>query len=77
MRKSWCACALGLLLCMVSVFALADAAVIDNKNAAGGNKRLNLRTDPATTAGTLGLLYDGTRVERQENAGEWSKVEFG
>lgn len=77
MRKSWCACALGLLLCMASVFALADAAVIDNKNAAGGNKRLNLRTDPATTAGTLGLLYDGTRVERQENAGEWSKVEFG
>ena len=48
MRKGLLCLAVALLGCLLACGALADTVVIDNQNAAGGNKRLNLRTEPDT-----------------------------
>lgn len=77
MRKGLLCLAVALLGCLLAVGALADTVVIDNQNAAGGNKRLNLRTEPDTKSGTLGMLYDGAQAERLGETGEWSQISFG
>lgn len=75
--KRMCTALLASLLCALAVAAGAQSAIIDNKNEVGGNKRLNLRLEAATTSGSYGLFYDGAEVERQEIAGEWAKVTVG
>lgn len=75
-RKIMTALALTAALCMAAAGAMASSAVVDN----GGDRdsKLNLRSEPSTSAGIVGKFYTGTQVQIVSDAGEgWAQVSIG
>lgn len=71
-RKKWgrraAGCLLGGLMAAGMVFPAAADTVTVRAD------RLNYRTGPSMDSTVLGTLPGGTRVEREENQGEWSRI---